>query len=126
MNRLLSTAVVFLLATASHVFGQASTNSFFNWETPPVHPIALSSDGTRLTGAINNHTVKTLDANGGDAAFYRVKSIVDRPFGDFILDDLRSGEFAFANFFGATTNGATFTGATFSQTIMPDGSIRNP
>ena len=30
-----------------------------------------------------------------------------------------------ANFFGATTNGAIFTGATFSQTIMPDGSIRN-
>ena len=30
-----------------------------------------------------------------------------------------------ANFLGATTNGAIFTGATFSQTIMPDGSIRN-
>ena len=29
------------------------------------------------------------------------------------------------NFLGATTNGAIFTGATFSQTIMPDGSIRN-
>jgi len=48
VNRPLSTAVALLLATASLAFGQATTNSFFNWETPPVHPIALSPDGTRL------------------------------------------------------------------------------
>lgn len=37
-----------VLISASAVFGQVSTNSFFNWETPPVHPLALSPDGTKL------------------------------------------------------------------------------
>lgn len=32
----------------SFASGQVSTNSFFNWETPPIHPVALSPDGTRL------------------------------------------------------------------------------
>ena len=40
--------MAFLLATVSLAFGQATTNSFFNWETPPVHPVALSPNGTRL------------------------------------------------------------------------------
>lgn len=34
--------------TASLACGQATTNSFFNWETAPVHPVALSPDGARL------------------------------------------------------------------------------
>ncbi len=29
-------------------FGQITTTNFFNWETAPVHPVALSPDGTRL------------------------------------------------------------------------------
>src|SRR3954469_6354144 len=28
--------------------GQITTTNFFNWETAPVHPVALSPDGTRL------------------------------------------------------------------------------
>jgi DNA-binding beta-propeller fold protein YncE len=39
-------AAVLISGTAA--FGQVSTNSFSNWETPPVHPLALSPDGTRL------------------------------------------------------------------------------
>lgn len=41
---LLATVVVFTRIAS----GQVSTNSFFNWETPPVHPLALSPDGTTL------------------------------------------------------------------------------
>lgn len=41
-------ALAMLLLTCVPVFGQVSTNSFFNWETPPVHPVALSPDGTKL------------------------------------------------------------------------------
>ena len=37
-----------VLISASAAFAQVSTNSFSNWETPPVHPLALSPDGTKL------------------------------------------------------------------------------
>ncbi len=37
-----------VLISVSTTFGQVSTNSFSNWETPPVHPLALSPDGTKL------------------------------------------------------------------------------
>src|SRR6185503_18896565 len=47
MNCLRSIAGI-LLATVSLACGQATTNSFVNWETPPVHPVALSPDHTRL------------------------------------------------------------------------------
>ena len=46
--RSLRTAVGIFLATTGLALGQVSTNSFFNWETAPVHPVALSPDGTRL------------------------------------------------------------------------------
>ena len=46
--RTLRTAVGIFLATIGLALGQVSTNSFFNWETAPVHPVALSPDGTRL------------------------------------------------------------------------------
>jgi len=36
-----------------------------------------------------------------------------------------SADFSNANLLNAITNGATFIGATFTNTIMPDGSIRN-
>jgi len=36
------------LATAVCCQGQITTNNFFNWETAPVHPVAVSPDGTRL------------------------------------------------------------------------------
>ena len=67
------------------------SNDLTNW----------SAIGVRISGAINNQTLSALDATGGNTAFYRVQSIVDRPFADFISDDLRAGEFAQANFFGA-------------------------
>jgi DNA-binding beta-propeller fold protein YncE len=39
-------AALLLAAVTSH--GQFTTTNFFNWETAPVHPVALSPDGTRL------------------------------------------------------------------------------
>lgn len=44
------TALSFALLslTALNSRGQATTTNFFNWETAPVHPVALSPDGTRL------------------------------------------------------------------------------
>src|SRR6185312_448221 len=32
----------------SHAQTNFTTTNFFNWETSPVHPVALSPDGTRL------------------------------------------------------------------------------
>jgi len=36
-----------MLATATSS-GQITTTNFFNWETAPIHPVAVSPDGTRL------------------------------------------------------------------------------
>jgi len=44
----ISLAMGALLGIAASAFSQVATNSFVNWETPPVHPVALSPDGTRL------------------------------------------------------------------------------
>ena len=60
-----------------------------------------SALGARITGNTHNQPVNALDATGGDTAFYRVKSSVNRPFADFIADNLSGGAFAFADFFGA-------------------------
>ncbi|HEV2694424.1 MAG TPA: hypothetical protein VG347_16140 [Verrucomicrobiae bacterium] len=46
MSFTLLLALWLLAATSSRA--QITTNNFFNWETPPVHPAALSPDGTRL------------------------------------------------------------------------------
>jgi YVTN family beta-propeller protein len=43
---ILSFALLSLTALDSR--GQITTANFFNWETAPVHPVALSPDGTRL------------------------------------------------------------------------------
>jgi len=83
-----------------------------------------SNIGTRFTGAINNQNVKLLDAAGGEAAFYRVKSIVDRPFGDFIADDLRAGEFADANFFGAEFFNARLDNAVLTGADLRGSDLR--
>src|SRR5437016_2974715 len=53
MRGLLSRATTLLVCAAicpgSEIAGAAaSTNSFVNFETPPVHPLALSPDGSRL------------------------------------------------------------------------------
>src|SRR5437899_10098487 len=37
-----------LLFGASACLAQITTTNFFNWETSPVHPVAVSPDGTRL------------------------------------------------------------------------------
>ena len=37
-----------LLLTATSLRAQITITNFFNWETSPVHPVALSPDGTRL------------------------------------------------------------------------------
>src|SRR6266536_4094170 len=53
MRRPLSEAMVLLvcgtIGLGLEIAGSAaSTNSFVNFETPPVHPVALSADGSRL------------------------------------------------------------------------------
>src|SRR5215471_5380736 len=46
-NILRLAAPLLLLARASSQ-GQVPTTNFFNWETAPVHPVAISPDGTKL------------------------------------------------------------------------------
>src|SRR5438552_7965018 len=53
MRRALSRATMFVVFAVMGfclpiAVSAASTNSFVNFETPPVHPIALSSEGSRL------------------------------------------------------------------------------
>ena len=48
MKRIASVYLAVLVLSGATTSGQVSQESFFNWETPPVHPIALSPDGTRL------------------------------------------------------------------------------
>src|SRR5580698_7090174 len=43
----MATAVLCCLGAVT-ARAQFTTNNFFNFETPPVHPVALSPDGTRL------------------------------------------------------------------------------
>jgi uncharacterized protein YjbI with pentapeptide repeats len=75
--------------------------------------------GARITGALNNQILNVVDPTGGNAAFYRVKSVVEQPFGDFIGEDLRFGEFASANFFGAE-----FFNAQLDDAILTDADLR--
>src|SRR6266550_3867335 len=53
MRRPLVRATKFLVVVVIGLFPEiaaaaVSTNSFVNFETPPVHPVALSPDGSRL------------------------------------------------------------------------------
>src|SRR5437773_2122637 len=67
MNRLHSIAGI-LLATAMLARGQATTNSFVNWETPPVHPVALSPDHTRLAVCnLPDNRLEIFDVTSGRA-----------------------------------------------------------
>jgi YVTN family beta-propeller protein len=47
-NQKIASVIVALLLAGVEVHGQFTTTNFFNWETAPVHPVALSPDGTRL------------------------------------------------------------------------------
>jgi YVTN family beta-propeller protein len=89
VNRPLSTAVASFLATASLAFGQATTNSFFNWETPPVHPVALSPDGTRLVvcNLPDNRLEVFSVTNGAPVALGNVSVGLDPTTARFRTDD---------------------------------------
>ena len=55
-----------LLLFAASARGQITTNNFFNWETAPVHPVALSPDGTRLVVCnLPDARVEIYDVTGG-------------------------------------------------------------
>src|SRR5579862_7797739 len=41
-------ALGLLPAMCGRAQSQFTTNNFFNWETPPVHPVVLSPDGSTL------------------------------------------------------------------------------
>ena len=47
-------------------FAQVSTNSFFNWETAPVHPVELSPDATKLALCnLPDNRLELFDVTGG-------------------------------------------------------------
>ena len=48
--------------------GPPPTNSFVNWETPTVHPLDLTPDGTRLLAAnLPDNRVEVFDVSGSGA-----------------------------------------------------------
>src|ERR1044071_8061710 len=62
----LPTAAAILLASVALGFGQVTTNSFFNWETTPVHPVPLSPDGSRLVVCnLPDNRLEIYDLTGG-------------------------------------------------------------
>ncbi|MEY2429652.1 MAG: hypothetical protein QOJ40_2537 [Verrucomicrobiota bacterium] len=62
---LLATAAGLLIATASSP-AQVPVTNFFNWETSPVHPLALSPDGTRLAVCnLPDNRLEVFDVSSG-------------------------------------------------------------
>lgn len=81
-----------------------------------------SNVGGSITGA-NGQTLRVTNGTAGTTGFYRVKSIVSRPFGRFNQANLSNGELALADFFGAeffaaNLSGANLTGADMRGTDM--------
>jgi uncharacterized protein YjbI with pentapeptide repeats len=198
-TRLAIPAVLLVAALVSRAQSNFTTTNFFNWETQPVHPVALSPDHTKLVVCnLPDDRLEIFDVTSGvplplgsvpvglDPVTVRFRtateiwvanyisdsiSIVDLPtmrvviganltntictssvfeesnFGmanmshancnscDFFsavltnanltFANCASADFTSANLRNAITNGASFLNATFSNTIMPDGSIRN-
>src|SRR5438445_1498372 len=63
-------AIALLLATGMLTRGQqpqpAATNSFVNWETPPIHPVELSPDNARLAVCnLPDHRLEIFDVSSG-------------------------------------------------------------
>src|SRR5437867_2362192 len=83
--------------------------------------------GERLPGSTNGRpqTLRApdLDATGG-RAFYRVQSIIDRPYADFNRAELGGGDLAFANFFGAQFFGANLTNSSLAGAILSGADLR--
>src|SRR4051812_32005240 len=76
MNRLLTFRVVllcltFALGVPSHAQTAAGvSNSFMNFETAPVHPIALSPDGSTLAVCnLNDGKLEIFDVTSSDLVF---------------------------------------------------------
>jgi DNA-binding beta-propeller fold protein YncE len=58
-------AAMFLMLPYS-LHAQFTTNNFYNWETAPVHPVALSPDGTRLVVCnLPNDRLDVFDVTSG-------------------------------------------------------------
>ena len=58
-------AAIFLILPDS-LHAQFTTNNFYNWETAPVHPVALSPDGTRLVVCnLPNDRLDVFDVTSG-------------------------------------------------------------
>ena len=95
------------------------------WEILTIGAVGRDLHGTNLGSTFlafsNMQGVNLTNANLSLAILFRT---------DLQNADLRNANFSSANLsqanlLGALTNGTIFGGATFSQTIMPDGSIRN-
>ena len=86
-----------------------------------------SALGAKLIGSTNSQaqTMRAFDAgtNGG-RAFYRVQSIIDRPYADFNQARLGSAELAHANFFGAQFFAAILTNADLTGADLRGADLR--
>ncbi len=60
---------VLLLSAAGFSAGQTNSNSFYNWESPPVHPVALSPDKTKLAVCnLPDNRLELFDVTAGKPA----------------------------------------------------------
>jgi len=75
--------------------------------------------GSQLVGATNAQTLRAFDSISEPAGFYRVKSIIRRPFGQFNQGNLSRGELEQADFFGAE-----FFAANFQNANLNDANLR--
>ena len=83
-----------------------------------------TSVGSQLTGATNAQTLRALDSATDAFGFYRVKSIVHRPFGHFNQANLSKGELEQADFFGAEFFAANLTNANFTDADLRGTDLR--
>jgi DNA-binding beta-propeller fold protein YncE len=59
-------SIILLCWTTVCLHAQFTTNNFYNWETAPVHPVALSPDGTRLVVCnLPNDRLDVFDVTSG-------------------------------------------------------------
>lgn len=80
--------------------------------------------GSQLTGSTNGQTLRALDSITDGAGFYRVQSIIRRPFGQFNQANLSKGELEQADFFGAEFFAANLSDADLKGANLSGSDMR--
>ena len=80
--------------------------------------------GSQLVGTTNAQTLRAFDSINEPAGFYRVKSIIRRPFGKFNQANLSRGELAEADFFGAEFFAANLSNANLDRANLRGTDLR--